>query len=226
MKWRLIAIIVLVFAVAAALAYYYYPMPVTNINQGPVVNINQSNSPTNQPSNTNVSAGPCVINVAQAATLYSRADAQSPVFGKADAGEMPQAGGKTADGWIGFDPGVAQAPNVGPFRLRWFAPDAPVSLSGDCSGLQVYPKLPPLACFTMAQTDTPIYKDADNKSDVVSMMHYGDYIEVVGQKGTDANMWIQVKSSAGSVAAGTTGWISGQDVDFNGQDCGHITQVK
>ena len=27
--------------------------------------------------------------------------------------------GRTADGWLGFDPGVAQAANVGIFRLRW-----------------------------------------------------------------------------------------------------------
>lgn len=77
-------------------------------------------------------------------TLYNRPDMASTEFGTLSAGETAVMMGQTADGWLGFDPGVAQAANVGIFRLRWVAPDSDVTLSGGCAALTIYPPfLPP-----------------------------------------------------------------------------------
>ena len=43
----------------------------------------------------------------------------SDIFGTISVGDTHEALARTADGWVGFDPGVAQAANVGLARHRW-----------------------------------------------------------------------------------------------------------
>lgn len=52
-------------------------------------------------------------------TVYRLPDSTSDVFGTMLLGESYQALARTADGWIGFDPGIAQAGNVGLAHHRW-----------------------------------------------------------------------------------------------------------
>jgi len=75
--------------------------------------------------------------------VHRWASAVSEVFGTAQAGTTLAIQAETPDGWYGFDPGVAQAPNFGLDRLRWVlpgqgglqfeagCPDLPVVLSLD-----------------------------------------------------------------------------------------------
>ena len=159
----------------------------------------------------------CTIVVNATTTLYTRPNKESDEFGQitpVDVGVI--AGGKTLDGWIGFEPGVAQAPNVGPFRLRYIPPNSSVTLVGNCNALPVVPNLSPKQCFVMTQVDIPIYKDATSTSPVVATMHFGDYIEAVGKKGKSSNLFYKVASTFGSLASGTVGYVSSATVDFNG----------
>lgn len=49
-------------------------------------------------------------------------------------------GVKTADGWWGFEPGVAQAASSGLFRLRWVLEGTSgLTFGGDCEGVPVVP---------------------------------------------------------------------------------------
>lgn len=171
--------------------------------------------------NTNAEVGrrtPCTLVVRTAATVYDRPSLGAAVFGTIGPSERVVIGGRTADGWLGFDPGVAQAPNVGPFRLRWVAPTTPLTLAGTCRSLPMVAKIPPHLCFTMAQADMAIHKEAASTSPVVATMHFGDYIQVVARAGTSAKAWVQVESPLGTLPPGTKGWISLDDVNFNG-DC-------
>lgn len=67
-----------------------------------------------------VPSGDCTVTTNTALTVYRLPDATSTEWSTLAAGEViPNVEARTADGWIGFDPGVAQAPNVGLYRLRW-----------------------------------------------------------------------------------------------------------
>ena len=83
----------------------------------------------------------CTVVANSDVTLYNRPNTASGEFGTLAAGETAVMTGQTADGWLGFDPGVAQAANVGIFRLRWVAPDSDVMQSGGCAALTEYPSI-------------------------------------------------------------------------------------
>ena len=85
-----------------------------------------------------VESRPCIISVNMATTVYSRPSKDANVFGVLEKGESQTALGRTLDGWIGFDPGVAQAGNEGVNRLRWVAGDSGVDMKGGCDDLTVY----------------------------------------------------------------------------------------
>ena len=61
----------------------------------------------------------------QATTAYRESSTTTEVFGTSTAGDELMATVITIDGWVGFDPGVAQAGNIGRARHRWFDTNAP-----------------------------------------------------------------------------------------------------
>lgn len=71
--------------------------------------------------------GPCEFTGTTDLTAYRLPDPLSPVFGTIPAGETHEVLARTADGWIGFDPGIAQAGNVGLARHRWIELNAALS---------------------------------------------------------------------------------------------------
>lgn len=165
----------------------------------------------------NTQTGPCLLKIEATTTVYTRPNLASQKFGEISTLEGNiQLLGKTEDGWLGFDPGVAQAPNVGPFRLRYIPPKSPVTILGDCSALPVVPSLPPKSCFVMAQSDVPVYKSADVTSPVVATLRFGDYIEALSKKGKEPKSFIKVSSPSGTVASGTLGWVASDAVSVNG----------
>jgi hypothetical protein len=77
--------------------------------------------------------GPCELIAVNDVTVYERPHTTAAVFGAMVEGYRVQPQARTADGWWGFDPGVAQAANVGVFRLRWVQETASVRLEGSSS---------------------------------------------------------------------------------------------
>lgn len=65
----------------------------------------------------------CWVTNRETLTAYRESSPIAQVFGTAEAGTTVMALARTKDGWLGFDPGVAQAGNVGRARLRWYLPD-------------------------------------------------------------------------------------------------------
>ncbi|MBN1312839.1 MAG: hypothetical protein JXB30_15605 [Anaerolineae bacterium] len=68
-------------------------------------------------------SGSCWVTNQDSLTAYMESSATAEVFGTAEAGMSAAALARTKDGWLGFDPGVAQAGNQGRARLRWYLPD-------------------------------------------------------------------------------------------------------
>ena len=71
--------------------------------------------------------GPCEFTGTTDLTVYRLPIAGSDIFGTLPAGETHEVLARTADGWIGFDPGIAQAGNTGLARHRWIQLNATLS---------------------------------------------------------------------------------------------------
>ncbi|MEY4745180.1 MAG: hypothetical protein RL272_1125 [Candidatus Parcubacteria bacterium] len=158
----------------------------------------------------------CILAATGKVTLYMRADAGSDVFGTLAEGEAVVLGGRTADGWYGFDPASAQAPNVGPFRLRWVKPDGAFTLSGGCTDLPAYPRIPPGTCYVMAQADTPVRESPAGDAKTAATMKYGDFALALGRKRSANAAWVKIDEGSGSLRGAGQGWASMETLDFNG----------
>lgn len=74
-------------------------------------------------------SGPCEFTANVPLTAYRLPDDTSALFGTIGSGETFEALARTADGWVGFDPGIAQAGNIGLAHHRWVQLNAIVSPS-------------------------------------------------------------------------------------------------
>ena len=124
-----------------------------------------------------VSAPPptCDISTASPLTIYKRASAAADVFGTLAPGETFQATAKTADGFYGFDPGVAQAGNSGLFRLRWVLKTNDLNTSAGCASLRTVVAPITGICYAMFMGATPIYSSPDTASVRVITLQLNDY---------------------------------------------------
>ena len=177
-----------------------------------------------------VSAGACNLQATSPVTVYSRPSTDASVFGTITPQDTNTLiGAQTDNGWFGFEPGVAQAPNVGPFRLRYVQRGGPFTLEGDCGNLPTVTALPANTCFVMADNDMPVQASPTTSSLLLLTMHYGDYAAAIGKKGTTAaSSWIKLDGTQGSVASGSfeVGWVQQNLVNFNGTNCGNLPPVS
>ncbi|MGB2910665.1 MAG: SH3 domain-containing protein, partial [Anaerolineales bacterium] len=165
---------------------------------------------------------PCSIVAQGDVTVYSRPSSNAAVFGSMASGfhVIPQ--GRTADGWLGFDPGVAQAANVGIFRLRWIEESSNIELEGTCEDLPELKGPPVGVCFTMPMDGGHVYTEADVSSEIIATMRWGDYAAVTGKTKED---WARVDLSVGNVGLDLAGWVQGVTLNLNGP-CDDLPTVK
>lgn len=158
--------------------------------------------------------GACTPVATSAFDVYTRPSLMADVFGSLTPDFPPVSiAGRTADGWLGFDPGVAQAANIGVFRLRWIPPGAPVSLSGDCASVPVEAWVPaPGVCFQMSMAPVEVHTAADPSSSVSHTLMVGEFVAVTGQTGTG---WLFVNGNEGNVP-GVVGYIPQLEMNANG----------
>lgn len=129
-------------------------------------------------------------------SVYSRPDSASTIFGILLPGETVELTVMTHNGWLGFDPGTAQATATGSFRYRWLPPgSAPV----DTTGLERVWAPAAGITYAIAVADTPVHSSADTSSAVLFTMQGGTAAEVVEQNSN----WLRI--TAGS--EGVSGWV-------------------
>jgi len=151
------------------------------------------------------------------------------LFGKMPAGTRVTVEGRTAHGWLGFDPGVAQAGNVGVFRLRWLDPKDPVRPEGDCAAVPEVAGPVPGVCYTMSMEETRVYQNPNTASTVLVTMDWGDYAAVLGRTpdgdGDGLPDWAEIDLSVGSVGLDQQGWVEGSTLNLNGERCSDLPEV-
>ena len=157
-------------------------------------------------------AEPCELIAQGEVTVYTRPDSSAAVFGVMETGFRAIVEGKTSDGWWGFEPGVAQAANVGVFRLRWVEETSAVRLEGPCGGVPDLIGLPAAVCFTMPMDEVHVHAEADLSSEVVATLLFGDYAAVLGM----SDDWAEVDLSLGSTGMDITGWVPASTLNMNG----------
>jgi hypothetical protein len=157
--------------------------------------------------------GACELTTSEEATLYSRPSTAANVFSEVGPGFNIQVVAKSQDGWLGIDPGVAQAANIGSFRLRWFPPGTH-TLSGDCANLPVVWGPPPGICFDMPMGDTNVYEQPDFNSSVQAVLHLGEFAEVLGK--TSNGEWAKVDLQPGNTHLQVSGWVDAGTLNMNG----------
>ncbi len=169
-----------------------------------------------------VGSGPCELVAVDEVTVYDRPHITAAVFGTMVEGFRVQPQARTADGWWGFDPGVAQAANVGVFRLRWVQETASVRLEGSCGEVPEVMAPPPGVCFTMPMEDVLVLASPDPSAKVVATLGPGDYAEVLG---TSTDGWAQVDLASGSMGLAIRGWVEAGTLNMNGP-CENLPTVE
>lgn len=155
---------------------------------------------------------PCQLTASEPVTVYDRPSAAANVFGTLGTGETISPVVKTADGFYGFDPGVAQAGNVGVFRNRWVQKTYQVDTAGNCAGVKLV--VGPIAnlCYAMIMGDTPVYALANTGSEVLTTLHMGDYVQALGT----AAGWVKVDLNVGTAGTDNLGYIEENNIGYNG----------
>lgn len=168
-------------------------------------------------------AGECTLVTSVMAPVYARPSDQADVFAEVGAGFETVVTTRTVDGWAGFDPGVAQAANIGIFRSRWiFFEDA--SFSGGCLSLPEESWTPdPVACYTMPMESVQVHADADVTSDVLAALEIQDFAAVLG---LTSDGWAQVDLGLGNTGLTGIGWMDQAALNLNGSACSSLPSVS
>jgi hypothetical protein len=166
-------------------------------------------------------SGPCQASSVASVTMYGRPSLTADVFSTIPLTSPVEISSRTSDGWLGFEPGTAQAANMGVFRLRWLAPDATVSLSGNCAAVPVATWVPqPRICYEMVMEPVQTHASADALSTVTGTLNPGDFAAILGQT---ASGWLSVSGDQAN-KPGVNGYIPQAATNFNGP-CDSIPTV-
>ncbi len=154
------------------------------------------------------SAGALVMKEVDA---FNRPDSASGVFGTLPAGSTVELLATTGSGWLGFDPGVAQAANVGSFRLRWLPPDAPVMRSSRDTLPVVWGPSAGVS-YAIVYEPTPLLVGPDSTASPVDTLPAGSAAALIGR----LSGWYLVDPSEGPQGEGGAGWMPGAPVSVSG----------
>lgn len=159
--------------------------------------------------------GECVAQTSAVTTIYSRPSAEADTFAEVESGLTQPLNARTADGWLGFDPGVAQAANMGPFRLRWFW-HADVRLSGNCAALPEVWAPQAGYCYDMPMDAVLVHSEPSAASNVLATLQPGQFAAVLG---ISQSGWAEIDLELGNTGLNGSGWVDAQTLNLNGSAC-------
>jgi hypothetical protein len=136
--------------------------------------------------------------------IFFRASASSGRFGRLRATESVEATVQTADGFYGFEPGVAQADNIGLFRMRWVLKTHDLTTSSGCAELPVVTAPISGICYAMITVETPIHSRAATSSSVLVTLQPDDYVMVRSR----ARSWYLVDLNVGTAGTDVQGFLA------------------
>ena len=168
-------------------------------------------TPTPTPTPT-LDPGPCRLAAEEDVTVYQRPSFDAAVFGTLREGMALSPEARAPDGWLGFDPGIAQAANIGVFRLRWIHESAAVGITGACHTLPLVWAPAPGVCYTMPMAEVDVYAAPDAEAAVVATLGVGDYAAVTALDDDFA----RVDLDQGNTDLDLEGWVPVDTLNLNG----------
>ncbi len=171
------------------------------------------------PATTALSENPCHLDTTNDNIVYDRPRAQSDLFATLPSDTTVILTAQTVTGWLGFEPGVAQAANTGVFRYRWFAPNGDYTLSASCDNLPLVVAVQATQCYTMPQTDVAVHEGADPASPIIAILPAGTSFAAIVER---LDEWVQVDLMDSSLFQSQMGWISADTLNFNGATCADV----
>jgi hypothetical protein len=160
--------------------------------------------------------GTCTLTTSEATLIYDRPSVDAQVHAEVDADFTAVVTVRTSGGWVGFDPGAAQAANIGVFRLRWAHFDD-VALSGDCVSVTEAGWLPAATtCYTMPMESVTVYTGTNTSASVLATLEPEYFAAVVGYTN---NGWAQVDLGPGNTGQSGLGWMQQDALNLNGGTC-------
>lgn len=140
--------------------------------------------------------------------IHSRPDSRSGIWSQLLPGEYVTLEVKTASGWLGFDPGVAQAANTCSFRYRWLAPDTGITATDSlpvvwAPGLDV--------SYAMTHMDTPVFPERDATAAPLAIIPANSASALIGLTAG----WLKVDLSDSPDSVDIQGWILSEAVSIN-----------
>lgn len=146
--------------------------------------------------------------------VYQRPGYEAELFGFLNSNDTIQGLARSASGWIGFDPGVAQAANLGVFRLRWIDLDSSIEIiTGNFKDLPVIWTPEPGKCYNMFLNISYLYSYPDVDSEIIDSFNPGDIAEIVK---IDSSGWGLIVSISEDTVNSCSGWIKPEDLNING----------
>ncbi len=155
----------------------------------------------------------CMLTALDSLDVYSRPDNDASLWGILPPGGCITISGVTADGWLGFDPGVAQAGNSGSFRYRWIAPGGSFTLTGDHDRIETVWGPAAGITYAMTFTTTPIYVEPDTSSFIADSLP-GDSAACILSR---MDGWYHISTSESPTPDVLSGWVNSMDVSVSGE---------
>jgi hypothetical protein len=159
-----------------------------------------------------VPAWEVLLTATDTVVVCPRPDSASGLWGLLLPGDSILLAGMTMDGWLGFEPGVAQAGNSGSFRYRWIAPGEPFLLTGDRDDLDILWGSSAGIVYAMTFCPVPVFVEPDSLATVADSLPAGSAAGIVSR----TQGWYLVDPSCGPSPETASGWVREEDVSVNG----------
>ncbi len=154
----------------------------------------------------------CILVCLDSVDVFTRPDSSALLISSLARGDQVVISGRTVDGWLGFDPGVAQAANIGSFRLRWISGDAQYVTDGVLSSVPVVWGPKAGITYAMIYESSPLYSEPDTNSAVVDSVPSSSAAGIVSR----TEDWYLLDLSIGPLGQNVEGWIRSMDVSASG----------
>ena len=154
----------------------------------------------------------CILVCLDSVDVFTRPDSSASFMIRLAPGDQVVVTGRTVDGWLGFDPGVAQAANIGSFRLRWIAGDARYFTDGELSCVPVVWGPQTGITYAMIYESSPLYSEPDCHSAIADSVPSSCAAAIVSR----TEDWYLLDLSIGPLELDIEGWIESMDVSVNG----------
>ncbi len=153
-------------------------------------------------------AASATLTASDTLNVYTRPDFRSGIWSTITPGDTVTLTVRTRSGWLGFDPGVAQAANTCSFRYRWLAPDTGITAA---DSLPVVWAPRPDESYAMIQVETPVFPARDTTTAPLAIIPANSAAALIGI----TSGWLKVDLSDSPDSVDIQGWILSEAVSIN-----------